>query len=86
MDYLLSQNEYDKLTDKKKSIEEIKKRDDALEWCRKQLRTEYCGNTYCDACKISSIGSSFNMEDKDYIRPSHDISDMVCKEKRRYSK
>ena len=92
MKYILTQEEMNNLTDKSKSEEEIKQRDTALEWCREQLQLKECGNTYCDFCPVSWLGSDY--VDGEYVRkeagkgktPTQIVSGLVCKKYRNYSK
>lgn len=101
MQFLLTEEDLSKLTDKKTSDEKIKDMTEALEWCRQQLMIEDCGETYCDSCPVSSIGHThFPKKDPSYEgqmeyidknpgignTPTHKISNLVCPIKYGYSK
>lgn len=93
MNYILTQEEMDNLTNKKTSEEEIKDLNEALEWCRLQLMQKGCCNgAYCDTCPISELG--FYMVGDDCVdkvegegaTPTEKISDLICNRYRDYSK
>lgn len=83
MQYILSQEEFNTLINKK----EVELRDKALEFARK-LIVKYnnirCGEEYCDRCPLSSIGFYYNDNDPNKITDG--VSKMLCKEYRHYSK
>jgi hypothetical protein len=93
MQYILTEEEYNNLTNKQEAEMQIAMRDKALAWARKQLKPKYCGEGYCDTCTISDIGF-YCEDDGDTIiekvegvnAPTRNVSKMVCKLTRNYSK
>ena len=86
MMYILTQEEMDRLVPK----EELEKADKALGWARERLAPRCSRNEsvdgapyyYCDDCPLSDIGSKKKIPD----RPENDISRVICKHRRSYSK
>lgn len=82
MQYLLTQNEMDNLV----PLEEIHKRDEALEAARKiivSLTKVQCGIHDCSYCPISCIGY---YEEDDPNKITIQNSKLICIEDRKYHK
>lgn len=81
MQYILTEEEHEKLVPKKQ-LQESK---EALEVARRIIvrhGTMQCGEDYCDYCPISDIGEDLITEG----RPNHEVSRLICTLPRRYGK
>lgn len=72
MQYILTEKEFNDLTNKS----DVLKRDRALDWCFEKLKPKWCGKGLCDSCPIGGMDTDIDYE----------LQELVCREKRCYSK